>query len=71
FNKETVIHTTHGDIYAKLQMAMVETIISDEQPELVVRVHKSFCASRYYIESLCRYELRLYGGHTIPVSRSG
>lgn len=71
FNKETVIHTTHGDIYAKLQMAMVETIISDEQPELVVRVHKSFCASRYYIESICRYELRLYGGHTIPVSRSG
>ena len=65
------IHTTHGDIYAKLQMAMVETIISDEQPELVVRVHKSFCASRYYIESICRYELRLYGGHTIPVSRSG
>ena len=71
FNKETLIHTTHGDICARLQMVMVEKIINDEQPELVVRVHKSFCASRYYIESICRYELKLYGGHKVPVSRSG
>lgn len=70
FNKETLIHTLHGDIYAKLQMSRLEEIIKKEQPNLIIRVHKSFCASRYYTESISRYELKLYGGHSVPVSRS-
>lgn len=70
FDRETLIHTTHGDICAKLLMSSVEEIIAKEQPELIIRVHKSYCASRYYAESIKRYELKLYGGHMIPISRS-
>lgn len=71
FDKETLIHTTDGDIYAKQQLSSLGDLLEREQPGLVIRVHKSFSANRYYAESMGRYELKLYGGHSIPVSRSG
>lgn len=70
FDKETLIHTTDGDIYAKLQISSLEDMLEKEKSGLIVRVHKSFCASKYYAESIRRYELNLYGNHTVPVSRN-
>lgn len=70
FNIHTLIHTTKGDVYAKVLLSEVEEMLNREQPELFIRVHKSFCVSRYYIEKVQRYEMELYGGHIIPISRS-
>lgn len=70
FNIHTLIHTTAGDIYAKVLLSELEVLLNKEESALFVRVHKSFCVSRYYIEKIQRYEMQLYGGHIIPISRS-
>ncbi|PWJ19753.1 LytTR family DNA-binding domain-containing protein [[Clostridium] innocuum] len=70
FDKETLIHTTEGDIYAKLQMSNLEEIVDKGYSGMIIRVHKSFCANKFYVESIQRYKLNLYGGYAIPVSRN-
>ena len=70
FNVHTMIHTTTGDIYARILLSELEERLAIEQPELFVRVHKSFCVSKHYIENTRRYEVQMQGGHTVPISKN-
>lgn len=70
FNNETLIHTSDGDIFARMQMSTLEKCANEEDANTIIRVHKSFCVNKYHVENIQRYELKLHGGHSIPVSRT-
>lgn len=69
FNVDTLIHTEHGDIYAKMLLSELENILDEKMKGQFVRVHKSFCVNRHFVESIRTYELQMYGGYKIPISR--
>lgn len=70
FNNETLIHTTDGDIFARVPMSVLEKSTSEMESKIITRVHKSFCVNKYYVDNIQRYELKLHGGHIIPISRT-
>ena len=69
FNVNTLIHTVDGDIFARASITGLEQRIREQQEDLFVRVHKSFCVNRFYVTSIRTYELRLAGRYTVPVSK--
>lgn len=70
FNMKTLIHTMEGDILAKMPLSELKEQLVQIEDNPIVRIHKSFCVNRFYVESIQRYELQLRGGYRVPVSRN-
>ena len=69
FDRNTIIHTEHGDIFGRIQLQEIQQQLIKMNPVMFKRVHKSFLINKYYATSIQRYEIKLHEGYRISVSQ--